>query len=89
MDADELHHGTLLDYRVNGPWGRILLADGTYVWFHEEIAFAGGEKVPAGEKVEFRARYQSKSEAWQAHRVRRHAGPVEPEESSSVLGKAK
>ncbi|GEM_PF-1494388 len=70
-ESTELHIGAVYDYNVNGPWGRILMEDGSYAWFHEGISFVGGERIAEGEQVKFRIRYQSKAQIWQALGIHR------------------
>jgi cold shock CspA family protein len=68
---DDLCLGVIQEYNAKGPWGRIIMEDGTDAWFNEEIAFKGGERIPEGERIEFRIRYQEKVQAWQALSIRR------------------
>ena len=68
----EFHVGVVYDYNAKGPWGRIRMEDGSYAWFNEGFSFAGGERIPEGEQVEFKVRYQDKVQAWQALGIRRH-----------------
>ena len=75
-ERPELRVGSVYDYNANGPWGRIRMADGAYAWFHEEIAFLGGERIAEGGQVEFRVRYHDKAQAWQALSIRRLGADV-------------
>jgi cold shock CspA family protein len=70
-DQSEVRQGVIQAYKVKGPWGRILVDDGSDAWFNEEFSFVGGERLPEGERVEFKIRYQEKPKAWEAVAVRR------------------
>jgi CspA family cold shock protein len=61
----ELHVGIIYDYNAKGPWGRILMKDGDYAWFHEALV-AGGGHIDEGEGVEFRTRFDEKTNTLQA-----------------------